>query len=85
MYCKKCGTKIDDDSIFCYMCGTNVTSQLESEETEKTKETRKSTQEQQFKKEDLEGMGFKPILAIAAITLGFFSILAVLLFNLDLI
>lgn len=24
MYCKKCGAKIDDDSLFCPMCGTPV-------------------------------------------------------------
>ncbi len=24
MYCKKCGTKLDDDSVFCSKCGTRV-------------------------------------------------------------
>jgi hypothetical protein len=24
MYCEKCGTKCDDDSIFCVKCGTNI-------------------------------------------------------------
>ena len=83
MYCKKCGTKIDDDSIFCYMCGANVTQQLESKEPKETKETQKPTQEHPYKKEDLEGMGYKPILIIVAIILGVFSLLAVLLLNLE--
>ena len=83
MYCKKCGTKIDDDSVFCYMCGTNVTLQLESQELEMSKEAPKKPQEQQFKKEDLEGMGYKPILVIIAIILGVFSLLTVLLLNLE--
>lgn len=24
MYCKKCGTQIDDDSVFCHKCGTRI-------------------------------------------------------------
>ena len=24
MFCKKCGTKVDDDSVYCYKCGTKL-------------------------------------------------------------
>ena len=82
MYCKKCGTEIDEDSIFCYLCGTKVTAEAEPKEQEQPKTTPTSNQEKTFKKEELEGMGYKPILIIIAIALGFFSLLAVLLFNL---
>lgn len=34
MYCKKCGSKIDDDSIFCAVCGTRVVNDIESENNE---------------------------------------------------
>jgi uncharacterized membrane protein YvbJ len=29
MYCKKCGKKIDDDSIYCTHCGTKQSNGIE--------------------------------------------------------
>lgn len=29
MYCKKCGKKIDDDSIYCTYCGTKQSNGIE--------------------------------------------------------
>ena len=33
MYCKKCGSKIDDDSIFCSNCGLNIRLKTDTEKT----------------------------------------------------
>ena len=44
MYCKKCGTEIDNDSDFCYSCGEKITQKDTSEEELKENST-KSNQE----------------------------------------
>lgn len=33
MYCKKCGSQIDDDSVFCSYCGSNIGSAVNAEKT----------------------------------------------------
>lgn len=72
MYCKKCGTKIDDDSVFCYMCGTNL------EEKHSSNITKENTQPKAT--EEKEPLLF-PILMMILIILGVFSVVAVILFN----
>ena len=34
MYCRKCGNKLEDDSVFCNYCGTQVITDKPSEEKE---------------------------------------------------
>ena len=34
MYCKKCGSQIDNDSVFCPKCGANQTTSLATKETD---------------------------------------------------
>ena len=38
MYCKHCGTQIDDDSIFCKYCGKEINKELNKENKTNAKE-----------------------------------------------
>lgn len=33
MFCKKCGSQIDDDSVFCSYCGSNIGLAVNAEKT----------------------------------------------------
>ena len=78
MYCKKCGTKIDDDSVFCYMCGTNLEEKHSSNITKEKKLVEKENTQPKAT-EEKEPLLF-PILMMFLIILGVFSVVAVILF-----
>lgn len=44
MYCRKCGTKIPDDSIFCLKCGTKTEKKMSPIERGQTDATIKNEQ-----------------------------------------
>ena len=52
MYCKFCGSKIDDDSTFCYSCGHKV-----SENKEIKEENHFNNNEKEKNKEESNGIG----------------------------
>lgn len=57
MYCKKCGTYIDDDSVFCSYCGMKQTDRNQQGQTEK--EVNKMDENIFFKCKDADVIGFR--------------------------
>lgn len=45
MYCKKCGKKIDDDSIYCASCGNKINTTKNKQKSSSMSNEEKTTEE----------------------------------------
>lgn len=86
MYCKKCGTKIDDDSIFCFMCGVKVESEPETPKIESKSKIntfkKENTQNVKYNDKDDDNIIF-PIIFLLLTISSVFAIILILALNMN--